>query len=82
MYFTPDPGFVQQSISFSQEQVDGKVEALAYKRNVIIVGRSNEKSNLYSEEECSILNTHLNSILKVKTHKHKTPGSWTGVSRT
>ncbi|PCD28902.1 hypothetical protein AU210_011452 [Fusarium oxysporum f. sp. radicis-cucumerinum] len=54
MYFTPEREFVQQAISFSQKQVDGKVEALAYKGNVIIVGRSSETSNLYSEEESSM----------------------------
>ncbi|OAA68850.1 Argininosuccinate synthase [Cordyceps fumosorosea ARSEF 2679] len=54
MYFTPEREFVQQSISISQKQVDGKVEALAYKGNVIIVGRSSETSNLYSEEESSM----------------------------
>lgn len=55
MYFTPEREFVQQSISISQKQVDGKVEALAYKGNVIIVGRSSETSNLYSEEESSMV---------------------------
>ena len=45
MYFTPEREFVEQSISISQKQVDGKVEALAYKGNVIIVGRSSETSN-------------------------------------
>ncbi|RTE79340.1 hypothetical protein BHE90_006155 [Fusarium euwallaceae] len=54
MYFTPEREFVQQAISISQKQVDGKVEALAYKDNVIIVGRSSETSNLYSEEESSM----------------------------
>ncbi|RMJ14980.1 hypothetical protein CDV36_005333 [Fusarium kuroshium] len=54
MYFTPEREFVQQAISISQKQVDGKVEALAYKGNVIIVGRSSETSNLYSEEESSM----------------------------
>ncbi|EMT62530.1 Argininosuccinate synthase [Fusarium odoratissimum] len=54
MYFTPEREFVEQAISFSQKQVDGKVEALAYKGNVIIVGRSSETSNLYSEEESSM----------------------------
>ncbi|KAI1008928.1 hypothetical protein LB504_001476 [Fusarium proliferatum] len=54
MYFTPEREFVQNAIAFSQKQVDGKVEALAYKGNVIIVGRSSETSNLYSEEESSM----------------------------
>ncbi|KAG9256968.1 uncharacterized protein F5Z01DRAFT_633741 [Emericellopsis atlantica] len=54
MYFTSERKFVRQSISISQKQVDGKVEALAYKGNVIIVGRSSETSNLYSEEESSM----------------------------
>ncbi|EEU40377.1 uncharacterized protein NECHADRAFT_91137 [Fusarium vanettenii 77-13-4] len=54
MYFTPEREFVQQAISFSQKRVDGKVEALAYKGNIIIVGRSSETSNLYSEEESSM----------------------------
>merc|ERR1712000_696641 len=45
MYFTPEREFVQQSIALSQKQVDGKVEALAYKGNVIIVGRSSEEES-------------------------------------
>jgi argininosuccinate synthase len=67
MYFTPEREFVQQSIAFSQKQVDGKVEALAYKGNVIIVGRSSETSNLYSEEESSMV-SKLRRILRTEAN--------------
>lgn len=67
MYFTPEREFVQNAIAFSQKQVDGKVEALAYKGNVIIVGRSSETSNLYSEEESSMASTQ-RGLFRIKTN--------------
>ncbi|KAJ8108817.1 hypothetical protein ONZ43_g6312 [Nemania bipapillata] len=54
MYFTPEREFVEHAIKFSQRQVDGKVNLVAYKGCVYVVGRSSETSNLYSEDESSM----------------------------
>lgn len=54
MYFSPEREFLQNSIEFSQRQVDGKVNMMAYKGNAYVTGRSSESSNLYSETESSM----------------------------
>lgn len=54
MYFSPEREFLQNSIEFSQRQVDGKVHLMAYKGNAYVLGRSSETSNLYSETESSM----------------------------
>ncbi|KAI0552329.1 argininosuccinate synthase [Xylaria curta] len=54
MYFTPEREFVEHAIKFSQRQVDGKVNLVAYKGCAYVVGRSSETSNLYSEDESSM----------------------------
>ncbi|KAI0198856.1 argininosuccinate synthase [Astrocystis sublimbata] len=54
MYFTPEREFVEHAIKFSQRQVDGKVDLVAYKGCAYVVGRSSETSNLYSDKESSM----------------------------
>lgn len=54
MYFSPEREFLENSIIFSQKNVCGKVNMMAYKGNVYVVGRSSETSNLYSETEASM----------------------------
>lgn len=51
MYFTPEREFIENSIVFSQENVNGKVRLMAYKGQAYVLGRSSESSNLYSEED-------------------------------
>jgi argininosuccinate synthase len=54
MYFTPEREFVEHAIKFSQRQVEGKVNLIAYKGRAYVVGRSSETSNLYSADESSM----------------------------
>ncbi|KAK2591068.1 hypothetical protein QQS21_011244 [Conoideocrella luteorostrata] len=54
MYFSPEREFLHNSIIFSQRQVEGKVNMVAYKGSAFVVGRSSETSNLYSETESSM----------------------------
>lgn len=54
MYFSPEREFVDNSIQFSQANVDGTVHMMVYKGNAYTVGRSSETSNLYSEEDASM----------------------------
>ncbi|KAI1402519.1 argininosuccinate synthase [Hypoxylon fuscum] len=54
MYFTPEREFVENSIVFSQENVNGQVRMVVYKGNSYVVGRSSDSSNLYSEEDASM----------------------------
>ncbi|KAJ9151902.1 Argininosuccinate synthase [Pleurostoma richardsiae] len=54
MYFTPEREFVENSITFTQENVNGKVRMMAYKGNAYVLGRSSDSSNLYSEEDASM----------------------------
>lgn len=54
MYLTPEREFVENSIIFSQESVNGKVRIMAYKGQAYVLGRSSESSNLYSEEDGKI----------------------------
>ncbi|RGP76791.1 argininosuccinate synthase [Fusarium longipes] len=54
MYFSPERELVEHAIKFSQRQVEGKVNLVAYKGNAYVVGRSSETSNLYSADESSM----------------------------
>ncbi|KAI0888147.1 argininosuccinate synthase [Annulohypoxylon maeteangense] len=54
MYFSPEREFVENSILFSQENVNGVVRMMVYKGNAYVLGRSSETSNLYSEEDASM----------------------------
>lgn len=54
MYFSPERELVEHAITFSQRQVEGKVNLVAYKGCAYVVGRSSETSNLYSEDESSM----------------------------
>ncbi|KAJ4170088.1 hypothetical protein NW754_006229 [Fusarium falciforme] len=54
MYFGPERELVEHAIKFSQRQVEGKVNLVAYKGCAYVVGRSSETSNLYSADESSM----------------------------
>lgn len=54
MYFSPEREFLENSITFSQKGVNGKVHMMVYKGNAYVIGRSSETSNLYSETEASM----------------------------
>ncbi|OAQ73180.1 argininosuccinate synthase [Pochonia chlamydosporia 170] len=54
MYFSPEREFVENSIIYSQQNVNGQVRMTAYKGNAYVLGRSSETSNLYSEEDASM----------------------------
>ncbi|KAI0179164.1 argininosuccinate synthase [Hypoxylon sp. FL1284] len=54
MYFSPEREFVENSIVFSQQNVNGLVRMMVYKGNAYTLGRSSETSNLYSEEDASM----------------------------
>jgi len=54
MYFSPEREFVENSIIFSQKNVNGVVRMLVYKGGAYVLGRSSETSNLYSEEDASM----------------------------
>ncbi|KAI2604193.1 argininosuccinate synthase [Hypoxylon fragiforme] len=51
---SPEREFVENSIIFSQQNVNGTVRMMAYKGNAYTIGRSSETSNLYSEEDASM----------------------------
>ncbi|EHK18551.1 uncharacterized protein TRIVIDRAFT_78160 [Trichoderma virens Gv29-8] len=54
MYFSPEREFLENSITFSQKGVNGKVNMMVYKGSAYVIGRSSETSNLYSETEASM----------------------------
>lgn len=54
MYFSPEREFLENSIAFSQREVDGQVHMMAYKGSAYVLGRSSVTSNLYSETEASM----------------------------
>lgn len=54
MYFSPERELVENSIIFSQQNVNGVVRMMVYKGNTYTLGRSSETSNLYSEEDASM----------------------------
>lgn len=54
MYFSPEREFLENSIIFSQKNVNGTVHMMAYKGSAYVTGRFSETSNLYSETEASM----------------------------
>ncbi|KAL8704565.1 MAG: hypothetical protein Q9201_002300 [Fulgogasparrea decipioides] len=54
LYFSPEREFVENSLLFSQQRVNGEVRLQCYRGNVFIVGRSSDTEKLYSEEESSM----------------------------
>ncbi|POR32399.1 Argininosuccinate synthase [Tolypocladium paradoxum] len=54
MYFTPEREFIDNSIVFSQQNVNGQVRMMVYKGSAYVLGRSSESSNLYSMEDASM----------------------------
>ncbi|KAF7549685.1 hypothetical protein G7Z17_g6238 [Cylindrodendrum hubeiense] len=54
MYFSPEREFLENSIVFSQKNVNGQVHMMVYKGSAYVLGRSSETSNLYSEIEASM----------------------------
>jgi len=54
LYFSPEREFVENSLIFSQQRVNGEVRLRCYRGNCFILGRSSETEKLYSEEESSM----------------------------
>ncbi len=54
LYFSPEREFVENSIVFSQQSVNGTVRMRAYKGRAYIIGRSSQTEKLYSMEESSM----------------------------
>ncbi|CAF9937026.1 MAG: hypothetical protein ALECFALPRED_007046 [Alectoria fallacina] len=54
LYFTPEREFVENSLLFSQQRVNGEVKVRLYKGNCDIMGRSSETEKLYDESEFSM----------------------------
>ncbi|KAN0067729.1 Arginosuccinate synthase domain containing protein [Elaphomyces granulatus] len=54
LYFSPEREFVENSLIFSQQRVNGEVRLRCYCGNCFILGRSSETEKLYSEEESSM----------------------------
>lgn len=54
MYFSPEREFVENSIIFSQQDVNCEVNMMVYKGNAYTVGRKSSTSHLYSEEDASM----------------------------
>lgn len=52
--YSPENELCENSIIFSQQNVDGQVRLGVYKGNVFVLGRSSESSNLYSQEDASM----------------------------
>ncbi|KAK1988789.1 argininosuccinate synthase [Colletotrichum cereale] len=53
MYFSPERAFLQPSLDFSQQRVNGEVRLRLYKGNVYCLGRTSQEK-LYSEEDASM----------------------------
>ncbi|TQN66424.1 Argininosuccinate synthase, partial [Colletotrichum shisoi] len=53
MYFSPERAFLQPSLDFSQQRVNGEVRLRLYKGHVAVLGRTSEEK-LYSEEDASM----------------------------
>ncbi|GKT49141.1 argininosuccinate synthase [Colletotrichum spaethianum] len=53
MYFSPERAFLQPSLDFAQERVNGEVRLRLYKGSVYVLGRSSQEK-LYSEEDASM----------------------------
>ncbi|MCJ1486569.1 hypothetical protein MMC06_006747 [Schaereria dolodes] len=54
LYFSPEREFVENSLMFSQQRVNGEVWLRCYRGNCFVLGRSSETEKLYSEEESSM----------------------------
>lgn len=54
MYFSPEREFVENSLVFAQQRVNGLVRLRCYKGNAYVLGRSSATEKLYSEEEASM----------------------------
>ncbi|KAI0454743.1 argininosuccinate synthase [Xylaria acuta] len=54
MYFSPERELLENSITFGQKHVHGRVDMMAYKGAAHVLARSAPESNLYSEEEASM----------------------------
>ncbi|KAJ0165064.1 Argininosuccinate synthase [Colletotrichum tanaceti] len=53
MYFSPERAFLQPSLDFSQQRVNGEVRLRLYKGHVAVLGRTSQEK-LYSEEDASM----------------------------
>ncbi|EFX02371.1 argininosuccinate synthase [Grosmannia clavigera kw1407] len=53
MYFSPEREFIENSLVFSQQRVNGEVRLRCYKGNAYVLGRSSDEK-LYSSEESSM----------------------------
>lgn len=53
LYFSPERAFLQPSLDFSQQRVNGEVRLRLYKGNAYVLGRTSEEK-LYSEEDASM----------------------------
>ncbi|KAL3302737.1 argininosuccinate synthase [Colletotrichum asianum] len=53
MYFSPERAFLQPSLDFSQQRVNGEVRLRLYKGNAYVLGRTSQEK-LYSEEDASM----------------------------
>lgn len=53
LYFSPEAAFLQPSLDFAQQTVNGEVRLRLYKGNAYVLGRSSEEK-LYSEEDASM----------------------------
>ncbi|KAG6014352.1 hypothetical protein E4U43_006620 [Claviceps pusilla] len=53
LYFSPERAFLQPSLDFSQQRVNGEVRLRLYKGNAYVLGRTSQEK-LYSEEDASM----------------------------
>ncbi|KAM5494661.1 argininosuccinate synthetase [Microsporum canis] len=54
LYFSPERKFIEQSITASQDDVNGQVRIRCFKGTVSVLGRSSETSKLYDPELSSM----------------------------
>ncbi|EXJ67475.1 argininosuccinate synthase [Cladophialophora psammophila CBS 110553] len=54
MYFSPERTFVENSLIFSQQNVNGEVRLSCFKGNAYVLGRTSSSEKLYSMEEASM----------------------------
>ncbi|KAK1847753.1 argininosuccinate synthase [Colletotrichum chrysophilum] len=52
-YFSPERAFLQPSLDYSQQRVNGQVRLRLYKGSIYVLGRSSDEK-LYSEEDASM----------------------------
>ncbi|KAM4058621.1 arginosuccinate synthase domain-containing protein [Hirsutella rhossiliensis] len=53
LYFSPERAFLQPSLDFSQQRVNGEVRLRLYKGSAYVLGRTSQEK-LYSEEDASM----------------------------